>query len=257
MSHRKLLSCLVLVTMAAVPLALSGASASTASSRLTVAQIVDKNVAARGGLAAWRAVHTMTMSGKLQAGGTNNVELRFELDLARARKSRLELQFRGQTAVQVYDGVNGWKVRPFLNRHEVEPYSPEELKQASSQSDLDGLLIDYAAKGERIELADMDKVADQDAYKLKVTMNNGQSKYVWVDAKSFLETKIEDSPRRLDGKEHAVYTYMQDYRSVKGLMVPYLLETAVDGVKRSEKIRVESVVINPKLDASRFVKPTP
>ena len=36
---------------------------------------------------------------------------------------------------------------PSLNRKEVEPFSPEEMKIASKQGQLDGLLIDYAAKG--------------------------------------------------------------------------------------------------------------
>src|SRR5256885_16015945 len=37
--------------------------------KLSAAAIVDKNVAARGGLQAWRAAQTMAMQGKLGAGG--------------------------------------------------------------------------------------------------------------------------------------------------------------------------------------------
>src|SRR5256885_16220321 len=37
--------------------------------KLSAAAIVDKNVAARGGLQAWRAVQTLSMEGKLGAGG--------------------------------------------------------------------------------------------------------------------------------------------------------------------------------------------
>src|SRR2546423_7082690 len=39
--------------------------------KLSAAAIVDKNVAARGGLQAWRAVQTMSMQGKLGAGGNS------------------------------------------------------------------------------------------------------------------------------------------------------------------------------------------
>src|SRR5712671_4990740 len=98
------------------------------AANLTAEQVIEKNVAARGGLQAWRAVQTLSMSGKLEAGGKQNVQLPFLLEMKRHRKKRLELQFNGQTAVQVYDGVNGWKVRPFLNRHEVEPYTAAEMK---------------------------------------------------------------------------------------------------------------------------------
>src|SRR6266436_1781597 len=48
------------------------------------------------------------------------VQLPFVMELKRPRKMRFELQFSGQTAIQVFDGANGWKLRPFLNRRVVE-----------------------------------------------------------------------------------------------------------------------------------------
>src|ERR1700720_4435771 len=36
--------------------------------KLSATQIVDKNVAARGGLTAWRAIQSMSITGKLDAG---------------------------------------------------------------------------------------------------------------------------------------------------------------------------------------------
>jgi hypothetical protein len=68
--------------------------------------------------------------------------------------------------------------------------------------------------------------------------------------------KIDGTPRRLDGKEHAVEVFMRDYRPVNGLQIPHLLETTVQGVDRTEKILIEKVVVNPRLDESRFAKPT-
>jgi outer membrane lipoprotein-sorting protein len=176
------------------------------------------------------------------------------MELKRTRKSRLEIDFHGQTAVQVYDGTNGWKLRPFLNRHEVEPYTADEMKAAAMQADLDGPLVDCAAKGTKVELEGTEKVEGNDTYRLKLTFKSGQTQHVWVDAKTFLETKIEGTPRRLDGKYHPVEIYYRDYRAVNGLMVPYLLETKVQGVKQSEKIEIEKVAVNPKLEDARFAK---
>jgi outer membrane lipoprotein-sorting protein len=260
---------------------------------LTAAQIVNKNVAARGGLKAWRAVQTITESGKMGAGGdqrgpqaaqpvakrpgkqapmptsprlAQEAQLPFTLELERPRRMRLEIEFKGQTAVQVYDGTNGWKVRPYLNRMEVENYTEDELRKAALQSDLDGPLVDYAAKGTTIELEGTDKVEDKDNYRLKLGMSDGHVTHVWIDAKTFLETKIEGTPRRLDGIEHPVEVYYRDYRNVDGLQIPFLLETKVlavaqtaKGVRQSnfpvEKIQIEKVQLNPKLDAALFSKP--
>ncbi len=243
------------VALLALPLMFAGADASKSTTSLSAAEIVEKNISARGGHAAWSAVQTLSMAGKLEAGTKSNVQLPFSLELKRGRKSHMEIQFAGQTAVQVYDGVNGWKVRPFLNRREVEPYTAEEWKQAAAQSDLDGLLFDYAAKGSKVELEGQDKVEDRDAFKLRLTLKDGQVRHVWVDAQTFLETKVEGSPRRLDGKYRPVSIYFREYKPVQGLILPFVIETAVDGVAQSEKILIEKVSVNPQLDDSHFVKP--
>src|ERR1700756_123443 len=110
--------------------------------KLTAAQIVERNVRARGGLAAWRGIQSIQMSGLLDAGGRSNARLPFTLQMKRPHYQRVAIEFQGQTAVQVYDGHNGWKLRPFLNRTDAEPFSEEEKQRADHQDDLDGPLLD-------------------------------------------------------------------------------------------------------------------
>ena len=140
------------------------------------------------------------------------------------------------------------------------------MKVASRQADLDGPLVDYAAKGTQIELVGKEKVEGRDTYKLKLTMKNGEAMHVWIDAQTFLEAKMEGQPRRLDGVYHPVEIYYRDYRPVNGLQIPYVLETKVlpaaeagtlvkDTPYPSEKIIIEKVELNPKLDAALFSKP--
>jgi hypothetical protein len=284
---RKVFGILTLVILAA-SLVLAADTRSVPAG-LSAAQIVDKNVAARGGLQAWRAVQTLSLEGKMGAGGNQRAtlhvpvanskeaantlprrpaeeaQLPFLLEMKRPRKVRVELQVHGQTAVQVYDGANGWKLRPFLNRHEFEPFSQDELKIASHQEELDGPLVDYAAKGTRVELDGTETVEGHDTYKLKVIEKSGHTVHVWVDAKTFLETKIDGQPRTLDGTEHPVEVYYRDFRTVDGLQIPFVLETRVLPVGKNalglrdtpvppEKIIIEKVTVNPKLDEKLFSK---
>lgn len=250
--------------------------------------ILQKNAEARGGLPAWRKVRTMSLSGNLDAGAPRDqaklaaaylrartetkaearrrvaqrgldgdgkqVQLPFVMEMKRPGKSRLEITFRGEKAVQVYDGGNGWKLRPFLGRREVEPFNAEEVRVAAQQSDLDGPLLDAARKGSKVELLGTEKVEGREAYKLHVTGGGGLPRNVWVDAQTYLEVKIDGS-RRMDGVPRPVFTYFRDWRTVDGLLIPHLLETAVEGIRGSEKIRVEQVAVNPPLEESRFGKP--
>ena len=282
---------LAMWTFPAFALSLAAAAdIAPSGAKLRAADIVDKNVAARGGLPAWRAVQTMSLAGKLAAGGNQRaalpvpvpgkkgsrqtmpsrpaeeIQLPFVMELQRPHKMRFELQFNGQTALQIFDGANGWKLRPFLNRRVVEPYTEDEMKVASAQADLDGPIVDYAAKGTKIELAGMEKVEGRDTHKLKLTMSNGQAIHVWIDAQTFLEAKIEGQPRRLDGTYHPVEVYFRDYRPVSGLQIPFVLETKVLPVAQTavglkdppvpaEKITIDKVVVNPKMEAALFSKP--
>lgn len=254
MLRKAFLSCVALSVC--MPLALFVAASPQAPAKLTAAQIVEKNVSAKGGLQAWRAVQTISFSGKMDAGGKAKVQLPFVLEKKRPGKTRIELVFANDTSVQVYDGVNGWKLRPYLGRRDVEPYSPEELKSTAFESDLDGPLVDYAAKGNKVELEGVEKVENHDAYKLKLTMKGGQVQRIWVDAETFLDVKVEGTPRRMDGKMRPVWIYLRDYKNVNGLMIPYVTETEVQGYKETHKMIIESVVVNPKLEDSFFTKPS-
>jgi outer membrane lipoprotein-sorting protein len=223
---------------------------------LSAAQIADRNVKARGGLEAWRKVGTLKMAGELDAGGKAEAKLPFVLSLKRPNKSRLEITFAGKNAVQIYDGAQGWKLRPFLNRNDVEAFTPQEASSAAATAELDGPLVDYAKKGTRVELAGTEKVEGKKTYKLKLTPKSGEQRFVWIDAATFLEAKISGEPRKLDGRPHQVAIYLRDFRTVNGLKVPHVLETVVEGVKQRHKMAIKTVTVNPPLDDGLFAKPS-
>ena len=257
---------------------------------LSAAQIIERNANARGGAAAWEKVRSMTLSGKLDAGKVRKdggafadqkikssaqrradmraildgkakpetpkiIQLPFKMDLARPIKSRLEIPFQGATAVQVFDGRNGWKVRPYLGRHEVEAFSSDEMRIASSQQPLDGPLMDHVARGTKIVADGTENVDGHQTYRLKLTLKSGDVRHVWIDAKTFLEAKIDGPQRRFNGKMHPVVTFYRDYKAVDGLMIAHRLETRMEGTPGAENIYVERVALNPPLDASTFAKP--
>jgi outer membrane lipoprotein-sorting protein len=260
-------------------------------STLTAAQIVDRHVTARGGLQAWRAVQTMSVTGSMDAGSGDSaartarlarsgrnangakamradalsaaakpeaapqVQLPFILEMKRPNKSRLEIVFAGKTAVQVYDGSSGWKLRPYLNRDDAEPFTAEEAKSEAGKDNMEGPLVDYAAKGTKVELAGMEPVEGHDAYRLRLTKKGGAVQQIWIDAQSFLDVKVEGFPRRMDGKLRTVWVYQRDFRAVQGLMIPFVCETVVDGYPQTHKLTIQSVVLNRGLDDARFTKP--
>lgn len=262
-------------------------------SNLSTAQILRKNLRARGGLKAWRAIKSMQMTGVMDAGYIKPrpkldpastqlsrsltkmgriqaamerakqekdpgklVRVPFTMDLQRPRKQRLEVSYKDVTAVQVYDGKQGWKLRPYIANRGAEPYSPQELNLAKMQTQLDGPLIDYKAKGYKVKVEGMESVNGRLAYRMKVSMKDGQVRHVWIDAKTFLDVQI-DSTRKLGGKPRAVITALNNYKTVRGLKIPYEMVTHVEGATHTppSKITINKVKLNPKLSAGTFAKP--
>jgi len=270
------------------------AAAEVGAQQLTAEQIVDRNVAARGGLAAWRGVQSMQWAGKMDASSGNAVarsqayvaqmwdkrsptargaalaaaekgelakpvaeavQLPFVLELKRPGKARIELEFAGQTAIQVYDGKQGWMKRPYLNRDDWEAFSAEQAKASVGSWDLDGPLIDYAAKDSKVALEGAEKIDGSDTYRVKVTHKDGTVQHVWIDQKTFLDVRVEGTPRRMDGKLRPVWVTQRDFRQVDGgVMVPFVQETAVEGYRETHRMQLERVTVNPKLGDERFVK---
>jgi outer membrane lipoprotein-sorting protein len=245
---------LKILCLAALTAACGAVTAAPAN--LSVEQIVERNIAARGGLAAWLDAKTLTVAGEIDAGGKPNHTLPYLLEEKRPNKSRLEIVFKDQTSLQVFDGAQGWKVRPFLNRSEVEAYTTAELKSAiAAEQGLDGPLVDHAAKGTQAALAGTDVVEGHPAYKLRLTMKNGTKRNLWIDAGSFLELKMEGEPRKMDGKMHGVAVYFRDYKPEHGLNVAHTQETSVEGYKQTFKITITRVAVNEPLDDRLFQKP--
>jgi hypothetical protein len=94
-------------------------------------------------------------------------------------------------------------------------------------------------------------------YRLKLTMKDGTARHIWVDGATFLESKIEGNPRRLDGRMRRVENYLRDYRKVDDVLIPFVSESKVETAPQTRRMTVEKVVLNPPLEDRLFGKPTP
>jgi hypothetical protein len=106
-----------------------------------------------------------------------------------------------------------------------------------------------------VEAEGVEAVEGHDAYKLKVTLKTGRVEHVWVDAQSFLDVKVEGTPRHMDGKMRPVYVFQRDFRKVDGVLIPFVLETAVEGYPNTHKMAIDKATVNPKLEETLFTKP--
>lgn len=218
----------------------------------TMDEVIAKNIEARGGLEKLKAVKSIRMTGKMMMGP--GMEAPMSLEIKRPRSLRMEFTFQGMTGVQAYDGKSGWSISPFQGKKDPEPMSPDDVKDAEEEADIDGPLVDYKAKGHAVELVGKEKVEGSDAYKLKVTLKNGTVRHQYIDAESFLEIKTE-AKRTVRGSEMEFESTIGDYKDVGGLLIPHSIQSGAKGRPEKQNIVVEKIELNPVLDDARFRMP--
>ena len=248
------------ITVWALALCISAVAAAnqTASEQeLTASQIVEKNVAARGGLDAWRKVQTMVWIGHIESDNAPAPNLPFILQMKRPNKTRFELKTQSQTSVRMYDGTYGWKLRRTSHgMPDVQPYTPDELSFARDGQGIDGLLVDYQAKGIVVALDGIDEVEGRKAYRLSVKLPSGNSHHVWVDAKTFLDIKYDRVSRNTLGQSSIVSVFYRNFKTVGGLEMPLTIETSADNAKTPDKMVIDSISLNTPLEDMAFGKPS-
>jgi hypothetical protein len=174
----------------------------------------------------------------------------------RPMKTRATLTVQGTDNIQAYDGENGWTLMPIQQKPAAEPATPDELKDLRQQADMDGELVDYKAKGHKVELVGKEAVQGTDAWKLRVTLKDGDVQFQYIDAEHFLPIKMETT-RTINGQQVKTETFIGDYKDEGGVMMPHSIEVAVpmQGVTITQKVVVQKVEVNVPLDDARFKMP--
>ena len=235
---------------------LMAAPGPVSGSELTAVQIVEKNVAARGGLEAWRKIQTMVWVGHIESANAPAPRLPFVLEMKRPDKTRFEIRAKNQMSVRAYDGHHGWKLRATGDgKPDLQSYTAEELSFAHDGPGIDGPLMDYQAKGIAITLDGVEEVEGHKAYRLSVTLSSGVSHHVWIDALSFLDIKSDRVSRNAFGMSGTVSVFYRDYRATEGVQIPFTIESGAGTGKATDRMVIDRVALNPPLDDRTFARP--
>jgi hypothetical protein len=219
-----------------------------------LAEIVERNAAARGGLDAWRKVQTMAWSGHVERADGAGPRLPFLFEQRRPNLTRFEIAADQQRSVRVFDGQQGWKLRPSASgRPELQPYGEDEQRAARDALVIDGPVLDAQAKGIELTLEGMDEVEGRKAFRLNARLPSGTIQSVWIDAQTFLEIRYERPGRDSAGRPTTAAVYLRDYQAFEGLQIPFTIETR--GGPIADRLVIERVELNPALPDGSFARP--
>jgi hypothetical protein len=216
----------------------------------TVDELVAKNVAAKGGADALRALQSVRFTGKLLVNG-GQIQLGYVETKKRPGEVRGEVTMQGMTAVEAYDGKEGWKVSPFQGRKDPERMSADDTKSLMEDAEIDGPLVDWKSKGSTVEYLGTEDVDGTQAHKLKVVRKNGDVTFVYLDPDAFLE--IRTITQRVEqGAQVEVETDVGDYEKIAGVFLPFSIESGRKGDPDKQKIIIDKAEGNIPVDDAVF-----
>lgn len=222
---------------------------------ITADELIAKHVEARGGMEKIRAIQSLRLTGKMRFGGGALGDFNFTFLSKRAENMRTEVSRQGLTAVTAYDGTVGWAVRPFFGRKDPEKLSADDIKELKLQADIDGPLIDYKTKGNKVEYLGTEDVEGTEAHKLRVTMKSGDTQYIYLDPDYYLEIRTVDQIR-IRGTQEETETDVGDYEQINGVYFPFSIESGPKGGQKFQKITIDKGEANVELDNSLFQFPS-
>jgi len=201
---------------------------------------------ALGGIDMIRGIETMQGTGRMTVGP--GMEAAFTRYAKRPNKVRLEIEIQGMTGIQAYDGETAWWFMPFMGHTAPEPMPADMLEAMLQEADMDGPLVDYEAKGNQVELLGM----EDGAYVLQVTLKNQSVQFYYIDAETFLLSKVKGS-MQMQGMDLDFETSFSDYRDVGGMMVPHHIDmSGMQGPGSKGVMIIENLEVNIPIDDSMF-----
>jgi hypothetical protein len=220
----------------------------------TAEELAAKNVEAKGGIDSIHAIRSLRLTGSMRVQ-QDTVELGFVTLVKQPGAVRYEASLQGLTQVQAFDGAQAWQINPFQGRKDPEKLSADDAKGLGEDAaDFAGPLVDYKAKGYKLDFLGREDIDGTDAYKLRVTRTNGDLTTVYLDPDYFLEIRTVN--RRIEhGVPIETVVDYGDYEKVAGVFLSFSQVSGTKGSSDRQKVQFDKGEANVEAADGLFQLP--
>lgn len=153
----------------------------------TADEVVNKHIEAMGGKDKLLTLKTVVREGALNYEA---MEIPLSFTSEQDKGFKMEINVMGTKGYEIITPTGGWTYMPFQGSTAVEGMTEEQVKQRQDDLDVQGELLDYAAKGHKVELLGKEKLDGVEVYKLKLTPKSGVVKDLYIDAATSYVVKV-------------------------------------------------------------------
>lgn len=209
----------------------------------TAEDIISKHIAATGGADNWKK---LTSFRKTCSRLSRGVEIPIIITVLQGKGYKSETTTGGMTSYYIITEKAAWNYNP-RNQQKAQAVPAETVKQIQDLLDIQGPLIDYQAKGNKVILYGTDDVEGTECYKLKVIMASGKEQTYFIDAASYYLVRISEKIKA-NGKESVLNTTYGDYQKLpEGIIYPMSYDNGFSTVN------IKKIEFNIPVDEKIFI----
>src|SRR2546423_11383561 len=217
----------------------------------TADEIINKHIEAIGGKDKINQIKTIQIESVMNVMG-NDAPMTTTILNGKGMKN--EVDFNGTKIVNVITDQGGWSINPMMGASDPQVMPDEQYKASKSEIFVGGPLLDYASKGNTVELKGTEKIGNVDAYKIVLTSpEKSTSTYYFDPSTNYLLKAVRTV--NMNGQEGETSSTFSDYRKPDyGYTLPYSIETSLpQGLTMTSSVK--KVEVNKDVDPKIFDMP--
>jgi hypothetical protein len=211
----------------------------------SIDEIINKHTEAIGGKEKLSRVKSIYIENSMEVMGNESLATEYLLE---GKGYKTESEFNGMKIINCFTDKGGWVINPFAGSAAAQAMPEDVYKSGKDQIYTGGSLVDYAAKGNKVELSGK----ENGNYKIKLTSGSTETTY-FIDTLTNYVTKTSVKGEMM-GQSVEIVTTFSDYKKTDfGIVLPYNKSMDFGGFALSYKRT--KVEVNKEIDPKIFELP--
>jgi hypothetical protein len=183
------------------------------------------------------------------------MDLVYTTYITRSGKMYLEVPIQGMLMKRGFDGTVAWMTAPWTGSSDPIELGDFETRMMKTQLDIDGMLYKPESKGYKVDFLGKEDMEGTPVYLIKLTDTLDNTYTHYIDAENFVVLKVKGM-LNYQGSQIESESFMSNYKPVEGIIMPFSMESKVNGQLQSSII-IEEYLFNQEINDSIFLKPAP
>jgi len=211
----------------------------------TIDEVIGKHVEALGGTEKLASLKSVRMEATMSVQG---MELPMVTTRVAGVGQRVDLSVMGQDGYMIVTPTAGWIYFPFMGQTAPEAMPAEQLKTSVDQVDLQGPLVGYKEKGNKVELLGKETIDGAEAFKIKLTTAANTERTYFIDSKTFYILRTVEKGVVMGQEQEIVANYSNYKKTDEGYVFAY----SISSIFGQGDLTVNKIEVNKPIDEKIF-----